>query len=164
MLSKILALVFSFCVYLYTPLSQAIDNNITGIWVTKTAIPYLVEHTKEHPFGAPVTHDKHKLLKRLLTLKWQLKQDKDGLITGTNQWISYDENNQKVIEGSESFIGAYQQGHIILTEFADNSAHVTFDMNLQENQLIGIAYNFTGPKMIAFPFTLIRDTPHKNNP
>ncbi|WP_299011687.1 hypothetical protein [uncultured Shewanella sp.] len=90
-------------------------------------------------------------------------QDKDGLITGTNNWISYDENNKKVIEGNEFLIGSYQAPRIILTEFADNSAHVTFDITFKNNQLIGIAYSQTGPKMLAFPFKLIRKNNNKKN-
>lgn len=57
---------------------------MTGTWHTKAPIPYLVEHTTEHPFGSPVNHNKQKLLKRTLTLQWQLTQDENGLITGSN--------------------------------------------------------------------------------
>ncbi|WP_299011686.1 hypothetical protein [uncultured Shewanella sp.] len=53
-------LMLSFCLLTcsFAALSQANDKNVSGIWVTQAPIPYLVEHTNAHPFGAPVNHGK----------------------------------------------------------------------------------------------------------
>ncbi|MCL1127288.1 hypothetical protein [Shewanella surugensis] len=158
MLTRIFLLSFLFPILFINslPLTHATENNLTGTWYTATPTPYLVEHTTEHPYGMPLLHQGKKLLKRTLSLQWQLNQDAHGLITGTNHWISYDKNNKKVIEGNESLIGAYKHNHVILTESADDSAHVIFDITHDANKIMGIGYSVSGPKMIAFPFELIR--------
>jgi hypothetical protein len=65
----------------------------------------LVEHTPEHPHGTLVPHKGMHLLERLISLEWTLIQQHDGLIYGTNNWISYDEKGKKALEGSEPFFG-----------------------------------------------------------
>ncbi len=140
--------------------AQAAEDGLTGTWRTEAPVSYLVEHTPEHPQGTPTPHEGMQILERSASLEWTLTQRPDGLITGTNNWIAYDEKGSKVFEGSEPLLGAYDGERGVLTEPSDESAktaQIVFEITREgADKIRGIGYSVAGPKLLAMHFVLVR--------
>lgn len=145
---------------LYAVSAHAAEDGLSGTWATDGPVAYLVEHTPEHPQGKPVPHQGVQIVERSASLEWTLMQRPDGLITGTNDWIAFDENGKQVFEGIEPLLGAFDGRRGVLTEPSDDSvgtARIVFEISSEgRDRIRAIGYSVTGPKMLAMHFVLTR--------
>jgi hypothetical protein len=140
--------------------AQTAGKSLTGTWRTEAPAHYLVEQTPEHPHGEPVPHEGMEIVARSASLEWTLTERPHGLITGTNQWVAYDEDGKKVFEGSEPLLGARDGDSSVLTEPHDEggkTARIVFQITREsKNRIRGLAYSVSGPKLLAMRFVLVR--------
>lgn len=136
------------------------NKSLSGTWVTKKPVTYLVEFTKEHPQGETVANNGIQILERTATLEWTLDQRPDGLVTGVNKWAAFDESGTKVFEGQEALLGFFDGKEGMLSEPADEAnqtAQINFEFELKgQNKIKGYAYNVGSVKLLAMRFELVR--------
>ena len=144
----------------WSAVSVADQGDLSGIWQTESPVPYIVEHTAAHPQGEPVPHESLKILERSASLEWTLVQRGDGLITGTNRWIAYDETGRQVFEGTEPLLGVYDGQRAVLIEAPDEeaqTAQINFEVTFDgPDRLSGIGYSVGAPKLLVMRFVLKR--------
>ena len=131
--------------------------DISGTWETETPVPYIVETTIQAPQGRPIPHEHIQLIERSATLKWTLVQRRDGLIIGTNSWVSHDENGQEVFRGTEPLLGTYDGRRLILVEPGDEGPQLRFELiPVGSERLHGVGHGIGANQLIAMRFVLIR--------
>ena len=143
------------------PVSTSADQqDLSGIWVTESPVPYIVEHTPEHPHGKSVPHESLKILERSASMEWSLTQREDGLISGTNRWVAYGEDGQQVYEGIEPMVGVFDGQRAVLIEPPDEeakTAQINFEATFEgPDRISGIGYSVGPPKLIAIRFAMVR--------
>lgn len=85
----------------------------------------------------------------------------DGLVTGTNQWVSYDKDGKELFRGTEPLLGAHDGMRLLLEEPPDEAIHtpqIVFDCILDgSNRIRGIGYEVGSKELMAMRFVLVRD-------
>lgn len=140
---------------------KAHPKDLSGTWRTESVVPYLTEHTLEKPEGNPVPHEGIRLLKRWTTLEWNLNQQDDGLLTGTNNWVVYNEENEVLYKGFEPLIGAVDGKRIVVIEALDiehQTPQVIFECFAEgPDRLRCIGYDVGSIRQFIIRFDLIRN-------
>ena len=98
-------------------------SSVSGVWKTRAPAPYIVEHTVHRPQGKAIELDDIELLERKASIEWRLEERPDGLVTGTNQWISYDSNDEEIARALEPLLGVRDGARLVLEEPADETIH-----------------------------------------
>jgi len=124
-------------------------------------MPYIIEHSVEKPHGKNVEHDHIELLERTVDVEWRLEERPDGLVTGTNHWVSFGPNGEEVGRAIEPLLGVRDRGRLVMEEPADEAAntpqlvfHATFD---GPDQLRVIGYEVGSKDLMAMRLLLRRE-------
>lgn len=141
-------------------ISFAEPNDLTGVWRTTSPVPYLVEHSPDRPEGKTVKHEGHEILERSTSIEWTLKERPGNLIMGTNRWVVYDEMGEKVFQGSEPLIGAWDGERLTMVEEVDKTGQhpqIIFSCLVKGiNTMSCLGHSEGAVKMMVISMTLVR--------
>ena len=159
-MNKRALVVFLMVLVAHTALANDGQKDLNGTWQTESPVPYIVEHTSNHPHGKPVPHESLNVLERSASMEWSLVQRSDGLISGVNRWVAYDERGKKVYEGAEALMGVYDGQRVVLMEAPDDvagTAQIKFEAAFDgPDRIIGIGYSVGASKLLAMRYVLVR--------
>ena len=135
-------------------------TSVSGTWKTESPTPYIIEHSVDKPHGKNVEHDQIELLERTVDIEWRLEERPDGLVTGTNHWVSFGPDGEEVGRAIEPLLGVRDRGRLIMEEPADEAAntpqlvfHCTFD---GPDQIRVIGYEVGSKDLMAMRLLLRR--------
>ena len=140
---------------------ESVPENVTGTWKTQSPAPYIIEHSVHKPQGSAVDHDHIELLERTVSVEWTLEERPDGLVVGTNRWVSFGPDGTEVGRATEPLLGVRDRDRLILEEPADEATgtpQLVFDCTFDgPNQIRVIGYEVGSKELMAMRLVLRRE-------
>jgi len=108
------ALSISLLLFMACPVAADSDSEnkktMTGIWLTRPAAAFVYQDPDGFEDGVAAP------LKEISLMRWELEEDKNGLITGYNTYYSIDDQGGSQSRGTLCMVGARQGSNVLLSE------------------------------------------------